>query len=124
MDEINQRIGNGGAGAHGYAAHRTIQPSQEDQHAVQEKVLFISQLVYSWLAYSNTLINKVQLTPLLTPKTEERIQKTEATVLVPNLADYVNWANRIQLFNCDEIAGLGDFRPDQNGGLWLAICTL
>jgi hypothetical protein len=32
-----------------YAAHRTIQSSQEDQHtihAVQEKVLFISQLVY------------------------------------------------------------------------------
>ncbi len=36
-----------------YAAHsaqRTIQASQEDQHAihaVQEKVMFISQLVYS-----------------------------------------------------------------------------
>ncbi len=93
-------------------------------HAVQEKVLFISQLVYSWLAYSNTLINKVQSTPLLTPKTEERIQNTEATILVLHLADYVYWANRIQLFNCDEISGLVVFRPDQNGGVWLSISTL
>jgi hypothetical protein len=32
--------------------HRTFQPSQDDQHsthAVQETVLFISQLVYSWM---------------------------------------------------------------------------
>ncbi len=28
-----------------------------------------------------------------------------------------------QLFNCDEIAGLVDFRPDQNGSLRLAIAT-
>ncbi len=33
-----------------YAAQRTIQPSQEDQHATEaakEKVMFFSQLVYS-----------------------------------------------------------------------------
>ncbi len=48
--------------------HCIIPPSQEDQHAilaVQDKVLFISQLVYSWIDYNNTLINKVHLTTVL-----------------------------------------------------------
>ncbi len=39
-------------------------------------------------------------------------EKTEDTILIPNLADYVY---------CDTIAGLVDFSTyilDQNGGLW------
>ncbi len=70
-----------------YADHCTIPPSQEDQHAmhaVQEKVLFISQLVYSWIEKNNSLINKVHLTPLFRVVMRE---KTEVTVLVPNSAD-------------------------------------
>jgi hypothetical protein len=27
---------------------------------------------------------------------------------------------RTQLFNCDNLSGFADFRPDLNGGLWLA----
>jgi hypothetical protein len=89
------------------------QPSQEDRpkcntvHVVQEKVLFISHLhvVYSTLEYSEIIlfINKVHLAPLLVP------------LRVYNL--YCGGENR---GHCDEIAGLVDFRPDQNGGLWLA----
>jgi hypothetical protein len=30
----------------------------------------------------------------------------------------------VEPFNCDEIAELVDFRPDQDGGLWLATFVL
>ncbi len=62
-----------------YAVQRTIQPSQYTIHAVQEKILFISQLVYS----NNTLVNIMCFFQECTVCIVR--EKTEATVLVLNL---------------------------------------